>query len=161
MAERAMKEEEEQGSPREIGGETGRAQRPTGKRSRGKLRHSANSSMNLNLLTYDPEAETPGGHCNSISLAYLKKTPQIHNFMFSHQSYLLYTSVFLCHFAPVIVQTSQEKGSSRKTEILTSGWNALQGYRVLYFFFTGYSFDFSRLCLPCRKNIAWEERNES
>lgn len=91
--------------------------------------------MNLNLLTYDPEAETPGGHCNSISLAYLKKTPQIHNFMFSHQSYLLYTSVFLCHFAPVIVQTSQEKGSSRKTEILTSGWNALQGYRVLYFVF--------------------------
>lgn len=99
-----------------------------GKRSRENVRYSINSSMNLNLLTYDPEAETAGGNCNSISLAYLKKTMQIHNFMFFHQRYyLLHASVLLGHFAPVIVQKSKERGSSRKTEIQTSGWNAFLG----------------------------------
>lgn len=61
-----------------------------GKRSRGKLRHSINNSTNLNLLTYDPEAETTGGHCNSISLAYLKKITQIHNFVFPPKLFIVY-----------------------------------------------------------------------
>lgn len=78
--------------------------------------------MNVNPLTYDPAADHT---CWNLS-AYLKKVMQIHSFMFPHQSNILYISVFLCHLAPVDVQASKERESSRKTEIWTSVWKAAQ-----------------------------------